>query len=82
MALSGWRGITVKTLAEKVGPVANLVVDEALTELGVAEQDVTAAHFVQLVRLLYEKLPANIDRRALCQTLHTAVLKAYGFGKT
>jgi hypothetical protein len=77
----GWRHACVKLLAEKVGPVADLIVEDVLVELGVKEHDVTASHFVKLVRSIYEKLPATLDRRALCQDLHVAVLQAYGFTK-
>lgn len=82
MAIPSWRQITVRVLAEKIGPVADLVVGDALAALGVAEGDMTAAHYIQFMRLLYEKLPASIDRRSMCQELQASVLKAYGFGKS
>ena len=82
MAIPSWRQITVRVLAEKIGPVADLVVGDALAALGVAEGDMTAAHYIQFIRLLYEKLPASIDRRSMCQMLQASVLKAYGFGNS
>jgi hypothetical protein len=81
MALSGWRQFTVQAVAEKIGPVAELLVDDAFNELGVSEQDMTAAHYLRFIRLLYEKLPASIDRRELCRQAQAAVLQAYGFKK-
>jgi hypothetical protein len=81
MALPGWRQASESLLAEKIGPIAPIVVEDVLTELGVMERDMTASHFLQFVRVLYTKLPASMDRRAACQELQVAVLKAYGFGK-
>jgi hypothetical protein len=81
MALPGWRQTTVKLLAEKIGPIADIIVSDVLAELGVTERDMTASHYLQFLRLLHAKLPTAIDRRALCQDLQVAVLKAYGFGK-
>jgi hypothetical protein len=81
MALPGWRQATEKVLAEKIGPIAGIIVSDILTELGVTERDMTASHFMQFVRLLYKKLPTTADRRAICHELQTAVLKTYGFGK-
>lgn len=79
MALAGWRQFTVQALAEKIGPVADLLVDDALNEMGVSEQDMTASHYQRFIRLLYEKLPAGVDRRELCRQAQVAVLQAYGF---
>jgi hypothetical protein len=81
MALTGWREMCDPLLEEKIGPVAAVVVDDVLTELGVREQEVTASHFVRFVRLLYEKLPDSIDRRAFCHDFQAGVLRKYGFGK-
>lgn len=82
MALTGWREVCNQLLAEKIGPVAVVLVDDVLTELGVKEREVTASHFVRFVRLLYEKLPDSIDRRAFCHDFQAGVLSQYGFGKT
>jgi hypothetical protein len=81
MALPGWRQASEKLLAEKIGPIAGIIVSDILTELGITERDMTASHFLQFVRVLYAKLPTSIDRRAVCQELQVSVLKAYGFGK-
>lgn len=81
MSFNGWRYISEKLLAEKIGPVAELLVSDALAELGVAEQDFTASDFPKFVRSLYEKLPDSIDRRRLCHELQSAVLHASGFNR-
>lgn len=82
MALTGWRAVCDQLLAAKIGPVADVLVDEVLFDLGVAEKELTASHFVKFVRLLYDKLPDSIDRRAFCHEFQTGVLRQYGFGKT
>lgn len=74
-----WRETTVRILSEKIGPQASTIVDQALEECGVAEHQVTATHFVDLVRVLYEKLPPDVDRRALCRSVTASILQAYGF---
>lgn len=79
MALQKWREATVRVIAEKTGPVANLIVDDILSELNLGEQDMTASHYVQFIRLLYEKLPATLDRRELCRQSQIAVMQVYGF---
>lgn len=79
MAIMGWRHACVELLANRVGPVADLLVDDVLAEIGVKEHDVTANHFMKIVRAVYEKLPATLDRRGICQELQVAVLQAYGF---
>jgi hypothetical protein len=81
MSLNGWRYLSEKLLAEKIGPVAELLVSDALAELGVTEQELTASHFSKFVRSLYEKLPDSIDRRALCHELQAAVLHAPGLNR-
>lgn len=81
MALPGWRYVSEKVLADKVGVMSGLLMQECISELGVPEHDITASHFLQFVRLLYEKLPTTIDRRALCQELQATVLQTYGFNK-
>jgi len=32
-----------------------------------------------MVRILYDKLPPEIDRRALCRSVTAGILAAYGF---
>jgi hypothetical protein len=79
MALPKWREVTVRVIAEKTGPVANLIVEDILSELELSEQDMTASHYIQFIRLLYEKLPATLDRRELCRLAQVAVMQVYGF---
>lgn len=79
MAVLGWRETTERILAQKIGPIAPLLIDEVLAELGVTEQDVTASHFVKCVRSLYNKLPESLDRRTICRDLQAEVLRSYGF---
>jgi hypothetical protein len=74
-----WRETTVRILSEKIGPQASTVVDQALAACGVTESQVTAVHFVDLVRVLYDKLPPSVDRRALCRSVTASILQAYGF---
>jgi len=74
-----WRETTVRVLSDKIGSQANTIVDQALKECGVPEDEITSAHFVDMVRILYDKLPPEIDRRALCRSVTAGILAAYGF---
>ena len=79
MTVPLWRATTVRILSETLGPMAEQVVDQALAECHVTEADVTARHFVDLVRVMYEKLPPSVDRRELCRAVTANILQAYGF---
>ena len=79
MSLPKWREATVHVVAQKTGPAADLIVDDTLAALDMEKEEMTASHYLQFVRLLYDKLPTTLDRRQVCQQAQLAVLKAYGF---
>ena len=81
MALPGWRATTVSTLSNKIGPPAEIIVDDALRKQGLNGKDMAAWRYVKFLELLYQELPDEIDRSAMVLTMHNLILKKYGFAQ-
>jgi len=79
MTVKLWRDTTIRVLEDKIGNQARSIVDQALKDCGVPEDEITAVHFVDMVRKLYDMLPPEVDRRALCRSVTASILAAYGF---
>ncbi len=79
MSLPGWREITIRVVAEFTGPVAELLVDDALKATGVSEAEMSAGLYIRFLQNLYAELPQDIDRNKACQTVKIKVLSKYGF---
>lgn len=81
MALPGWRETTVSTLSNKIGPAAEIIVDDVLRQQGLNGNDMAAGKYVRFLQLLYRELPDEIDRYAMVSTMHNLILKKYGFAQ-
>lgn len=79
MSLKGWRKQVLDVLRLQVGPVAEIILDDASRKAGTDKEDISPAQYLQFLRVLYEELPKEIDRRALCARLRRQVLEQYGF---
>lgn len=79
MSLNGWRKPVLDALCAQVGPVAEIILEDASRKAGVDKPDISPAQYLQFLRVLYEELPKEIDRRALCERLRQQVLQQYGF---
>lgn len=78
MSLPGWKKETVKVVAEYTGPVAELLVDDALEKCGVPEQQMTAASFLKFLQVLLLELPPEVDRDSVSEATRRQVLQKYG----
>ncbi len=79
MSLNGWRKPVLDALCSHVGPAAEIILEDASRKAGTNKADISPAQYLQFLRVLYEELPKEIDRRALCAHLRQQVLKQYGF---
>lgn len=79
MALPGWKKLTIEATADLVGPVAELLIDDALAKTGFNESEMSAGLYIQFLQKLYAELPAEIDRNSACQKIRKIVLSKYGF---
>jgi len=79
MALPGWREMTIRVLAEKIGPAAEIIVDDVLEKQGIGERDMGAAKYLEFLKILCDELPPEVDREAVCRYLRVKLLKRYGF---
>lgn len=77
MTWFGWQEMTVHLIAEKIGPVADLIVTDILRKQGLADNDMVPVKYVKFLELLYQELPPDIDRGALCRELQRKMLNSY-----
>lgn len=81
MALRNWREITLRLVVERIGPVAELVVEDALRKRGLAGGEIVPSRYLQFLETFYQELPKEIDRKALCYHLRDTVRRFAGGGK-
>lgn len=67
MSLNNWREITTSVLADKIGPVATLVVNDLAEELGIDDSSINQANYAKLLIRLSGELPGNIDSVDICR---------------
>lgn len=79
MALKNWRSIASKVLTQKVGPTAEILIDDILKEMNMLEGEMVASRFLVFLKRIYKVLPEDVDRNALVYELRNEVLKQYGF---
>lgn len=79
MSLPGWKDLTTKAVAEFTGPVAELLIDDALIKTGINEPEMSPGLYIRFLQNLYAELPADLDRNTICQTVKLQVLTKYGF---
>lgn len=61
--LNNFRQPVVDLLAEEVGILADLIFDEVLEEMPVAEADMSSEWLSKFIRLLNQKLPEDMNDR-------------------
>ena len=79
MALKNWRSIVSGVLSEKVGPTADLMIDETLRDMHTLEGEMVASRFLIFLKRIYKVLPEDIDRQELIVNMRNQVLEQYGF---
>ena len=79
MALKNWRSIVSGVLSEKVGPTADLMIDETLRDMHTLEGEMVASRFLIFLKRVYKVLPEDIDRQELIVNMRNQVLEQYGF---
>ncbi|MGW8248988.1 MAG: hypothetical protein ACWGOV_12865 [Acidiferrobacterales bacterium] len=79
MALKNWRSIVASVLSEKVGPTADLMIDETLRDMHTLEGEMVASRFLVFLKRIYKVLPEDIDRNELVYKMRNKVLSQYGF---
>lgn len=78
MDIIGWRNVVAGTLAERVGILSDVVIDEALEEMGVSEEQMQIRMLGIFMKHLYAKLPEEIDRRKLLYEVRNSLMREYG----
>lgn len=76
--LANWREITIGQLARRIGPVAELIVDDTLHKTGLLECEMVPSKYLEFLNRLYDELPNEVDRMIVCDHLRQAVLQRYG----
>ena len=79
MALKNWRLIVANVLKEKVGPTADLMIDETLRDMHTLEGEMVASRFLVFLKRIHKVLPEEIDRTELVYKMRNQVLEQYGF---
>jgi GTP-sensing pleiotropic transcriptional regulator CodY len=77
MDIIGWRNVVASALAERVGILSDIVIDETLEEMGVVEEEMQIHMLGSFMRHLYTKLPDDIDRRQLLSEIRDSLMKEY-----
>lgn len=79
MALKNWRAIASRILSDEIGPTAEIMIDETLSEMNMLEGEMVASRFLVFLKKMHTKIPDTIDRNALLYNMRNEVLKQYGF---
>ena len=74
MALKNWRSIVTGVLIEKVGPTADLMIDETLRDMHTLEGEMVASRFLVFLKRIYKVLPEDVDRNQLIYRMRTKCL--------
>lgn len=84
MPLGDFHARTVDRLAERFGPIAELLVQDALERSGVkAGQLRSSRHFLRFLGALHDELPGNEDmRRDICERLWRELGDSFVFAVT
>lgn len=77
MTIVGWRQVVVNVLAEKVGVLSDIIVEEVLEEMRIAEDDMRIRLFGDFMKKLYSRLPEDIDRRKLIYEVRDKLMAEY-----
>ncbi|MDH3672669.1 MAG: hypothetical protein OES46_16180 [Gammaproteobacteria bacterium] len=77
MAIVGWRHVVVDVLAEKVGVLGDMIVDETLGEMSLVEDDMRLGLLSEFIKKLYYKLPEDVDRRKLISEVRDKLMQEY-----
>lgn len=74
------RRFVIACLADHVGPVADLIVDDALNQCGVQDQELHRSRkFLVFLKALKAELPADIDRQTVYDQLWHRALARFDF---
>jgi len=77
MDIVGWRNVVAGVLAEKVGVLSDIVIDETLEDMGMSEDDMHVGLLIVFIKRLYTKLPDDVDRRKLLYEVRDTLMKEY-----
>ena len=77
MDIIGWRSVVAGVLAEKVGILSDVVIDETLEEMGLSEDKMEIRLLGIFMKHLYGRLPDDIDRRQCLYEIRDSLMKEY-----
>jgi hypothetical protein len=77
MDIIGWRNVVAGVLAERVGVLSDVVIDETLDEMGVSEDQMQIHQLGIFMKHLYTKLPDDIDRRQMLYEVRDGLMKEF-----
>jgi len=80
MALLGWREDTIKLVAQVLGPVAEIIVDDTIQKNGFSDSEMVPTTYLRFLEALYQELPDDVDRKSLVLKIRNIMLKKYGIG--
>lgn len=76
--LEGWRTVVRDELAKDVSFLADVIVDEVLShDLKLEEHAVRTTHINEILKSLYYRLPADLDRRAIVLRVREALVTEF-----
>lgn len=78
MSLPGWRENTIKLVAQVLGPVAELIVDDTINKNGFVDVEMVPTTYLRFLEALYQELPADVDRKSLVLNIRDTMLRNYG----
>lgn len=70
-----WRELTSEILCEQIGPVAEIIIDDALDKIDAKQQEMKFSRdYLAFIKSLYKELPTDINRKQLCESLWSAMI--------
>lgn len=69
-----WRSAVHEVLAEEVGILADMIIDETLEELGINDTQLTRRLAGKFLKLLLTKIPEDVDRPTVGQKIGDILL--------
>ena len=64
-----------RLLLQRMGPVADLIIDDVLTRMNLHGKDMVASQYLKFLQLLSEELPDGIDKNVVIEALRAVVFR-------
>lgn len=71
--ISNWKEITTEVLADKMGPVAILIINEVAKELGITSSVIDTETYSKFLMRLTRELPAGVNAVELAKECRSRI---------